>query len=126
LQGDATALFTMFRNVFGSVGISLSTAALTSRTQAHMAYLSYHMTRTNPNFNYTVTQISRAIQHLGSTASQAMQKALGQTYQALIAQAAFLAYKDVFFYCALVAFAFTPLTLFFSPVKKAAGPAGAH
>ncbi len=126
LQGDATALFTMFRNVFGSVGISLSTAILTSRTQAHMAYLSYHTTHTNPNFNAALAQIARAIQNLGSSAAQASQKAVGQAYQTLIAQAGFLAYKDVFLYCALVAFAFAPLTLFFSPVKKAGGPAGAH
>jgi MFS transporter, DHA2 family, multidrug resistance protein len=126
LQGDATALFTMFRNVAGSVGISLSTAAITSRTQVHMAYLSYHMTNTNPNFRDTVAQISRAIQNLGSSAAASAQSALGQTYQTLIAQAGFLAYKDVFLYCALVAFAFVPLTFFFSPVKRAGGPGAAH
>jgi MFS transporter, DHA2 family, multidrug resistance protein len=126
LQGDATALFTMFRNVAGSIGISLSTAAITSRTQVHMAYLSYHMTNTNPNFRDTVAQISRAIQNLGSSAAASAQSALGQTYQTLIAQAGFLAYKDVFLYCALVAFAFVPLTFFFSPVKRAGGPGAAH
>jgi DHA2 family multidrug resistance protein len=126
LQGDATALFTMFRNVAGSVGISLSTALITSRTQAHMAYLSYHMTNANPNFRATITQIARAIQNLGSSAAASAQSALGQAYQMLIAQAGLLAYKDVFLYCALVAFAFVPFTFFFSPVKKAGGPAAAH
>jgi hypothetical protein len=32
----------------------------------------------------------------------------------------------VFLYCALLAFAFTPLTFFFSGVKRAGGPPGAH
>ena len=126
LQGDATALFTMFRNVAGSVGISVSTAMITSRTQVHMAYLSYHMTNTNPNFRSIITQFSNAIQHLGSTAAAAAQSALGQTYQTLIAQAGLLAYKDVFLYCALLAFGFVPFTFFFSPVKKAGGPGAAH
>ena len=126
LQGDATALFTMFRNVAGSVGISVSTAMITSRTQVHMAYLSYHMTNTNPNFRSTITQFSSAIQHLGSTAAASAQSALGQTYQTLIAQAGLLAYKDVFLYCALLAFGFVPFTFFFSPVKKAGGPGAAH
>jgi DHA2 family multidrug resistance protein len=125
LQGDATALFTMFRNVAGSVGISVSTALITSRTQVHMAYLSYHMTNTNPNFSATVKQIARAIQGLGSSAAASAQNALGQTYQVLIAQAGLLAYKDVFLYCALLAFAFVPFTFFFSGVKKAGGPAAA-
>jgi DHA2 family multidrug resistance protein len=126
LQGDATALFTMFRNVAGSVGISLTTAMITSRTQAHMAYLSYHMTNTNPNFRSTITQFTNAIQNLGSSAAASAQSALGQTYQTLIAQAGLLAYKDVFLYCALLAFGFVPFTFFFSPVKKAGGPGAAH
>jgi DHA2 family multidrug resistance protein len=126
LQGDATALFTMFRNVAGSVGISLSTALITSRTQVHMAYLSYHMTNTNPNYRSFVTQFSDAIQHLGSTAAASAQSAVGQTYQTLIAQAGLLAYKDVFLYCAFLAFGFVPFTFFFSPVKKAGGPGAGH
>jgi MFS transporter, DHA2 family, multidrug resistance protein len=126
LQGDATALFTMFRNVAGSVGISLSTAVITSRTQVHMAYLSYHTSNADPNFRDTVGQIARAIQHLGSSAAASTQAALGQTYQTLIAQAGFLAYQDIFLYCALVAFAFVPFTFLFSPVKKAGGPGAAH
>ena len=126
LQGDATALFTMFRNVAGSVGISLSTAVITSRTQVHMAYLAYHTSNADPNFRDTVAQIARAIQNLGSSAAAATQSALGQTYQTLIAQAGLLAYEDVFLYCALLAFAFVPFTFFFSPVKKAGGPGAAH
>jgi MFS transporter, DHA2 family, multidrug resistance protein len=127
LQGDATALFTMFRNVFGSVGISVSTAMVTSRTQTHMAYLGYHSSHANPNFQEVLSQLTRAIEGLGSTASVATQKAFGQAYQTLIAQAGFLAYKDVFLYCALLAFAFAPMTFLFSGVKKAGGAApGAH
>ena len=127
LQGDATALFTMFRNVFGSVGISAATAMVTSRTQTHMAYLGYHSSQANPNFHAVLSQLTRAIQALGSTASVSAQKAFGQAYQILIAQAGFLAYKDVFLYCALLAFAFSPVTFFFSGVKKAAGASpGAH
>ncbi len=126
LQQDATALFTMFRNVLGSVGISVSTAIITSRTQTHMAYLAYHTSQTNPNFRDVLSQTTRAIQGLGSSASVAAQKAFGQTYQTLIAQASFLAYKDVFLYCALLALVFTPLTFLFSGVKKAGGAPGAH
>jgi len=125
LQGDATALFTMFRNVFGSIGISLSTAAIYSRTQVHMAYLSSHLSQANPNFRHALSQITTAIKGLGTATGDATRTAMGQAYQTLIAQAGFLAYMDVFLYCALVAFAFIPFTLLFSPVKKSGGP-GAH
>jgi MFS transporter, DHA2 family, multidrug resistance protein len=124
LQGDAAALFTMFRNVAGSVGISLATAAVTSRSQTHMAYLSEHLSNTDPGYTVTLSHFTTAIQNLGH-AVNATQIAMGRMYQVLLAQAAQLAYMDVFLYCALLAFAFVPFTFLFSPVKKA-GAAGGH
>ena len=98
LQGDATALFTMSRNVFGSVGVSLSTAAVATRTQVHMAYLSAHLSRANPNVQTTLSQIKTAIQTLSTVAGDATQAAMKQAYTTLVAQAGFLAYLDVFWY----------------------------
>jgi DHA2 family multidrug resistance protein len=126
LQGDAAALFTMFRNVAGSVGISVSTALVTSRTQVHMAYLSSHLSRADANFSNTLAKVTSAIRNFGEVPGNAAQTALGRTYQNLIAQAGLLAYMDVFLYCALLAFAYLPFTFLFSPVKKAAGAAGGH
>jgi DHA2 family multidrug resistance protein len=125
LQGDAAALFTMFRNVAGSVGISVSTALITSRTQTHMAYLSTHLSRSDSIFRNTLSQLANTIQNLGTTTGNASQAALGRAYQTLIAQAGLLAYMDVFLYCAVLAFAFVPFTFLFSPVKKA-GATGGH
>jgi DHA2 family multidrug resistance protein len=125
MQGDATALFTMFRNVAGSIGISLSTAIIATRTQAHMAYLSGHLSQSNSTFHNALSQLTTAVRSLGISAGDATQAALRQTYQTLVAQAGLLAYMDVFLYCALLAFAFVPLTFLFSPVKKSGG-AAAH
>jgi DHA2 family multidrug resistance protein len=126
LQGDATALFTMFRNVAGSVGISVSTALITSRTQIHMAHLAGHLNQASGNFQQTLQQFAAAIKTFSFALGDATQVALGRTYQGLIAQAGLLAYMDVFWYCALLAFAFLPFTLLFSPGKRAGGSAGAH
>ena len=126
MQGDAAALFTMFRNVAGSVGISISTAVVTSRTQVHMAYLSTHLSQSSANFTNTLAQLTSAIRNFSLAAGDAAQVAFGRTYQTLIAQAGFLAYLDVFLYCALLAFAYAPFTLLFSPIKKAGAPAGGH
>jgi DHA2 family multidrug resistance protein len=117
LQGDATALFTMFRNVSGSVGISLSTAMIQTRTQVHMAYLSSNLSQADPTFRQSLQQLTTAIQNLGTITANATQAAMHQTYTTLIAQAGFLAYKDVFLYCALLSFGFVPLTFLFAPVK---------
>ena len=125
LQGDATALFTMFRNVAGSIGISVSTALVVSRTQAHMAYLSGHLTPTDPNFQSTLSRVTNSIKQLGTVAGDATQAAMGHLYKTLISQASFLAYIDVFLYCAVLAFLFIPFTFLFSRAK-ASGSAGAH
>ncbi len=117
LQGDATALFTMFRNVAGSVGISVSTAAITSRTQIHTAYLAANLSQADPTFRETLSHVSAAIKNLGTVAGDATQAAMGQIERTLIAQAGLLAYMDVFLYCAILAFLFVPLTFLFSPVK---------
>jgi MFS transporter, DHA2 family, multidrug resistance protein len=125
LQGDATALFTMFRNVAGSIGISVSTALIVSRTQTHMAYLSAHMSRSNPNFSLDLARLMNSIQALGTYAGDAASLAAGSLYKTLISQASFLAYIDVFSCCALLSYAFIPFTFLFSPVK-ASGNAGAR
>jgi len=117
LQGDATALFTMFRNVAGSIGISVSTAAITARTQVHTAYLAANLSHADPTFRDTLSRVSAAIKNLGTFAGDATQAAMGQIERTLLAQAALLAYMDVFLYCAILAFLFVPLTFLFSPVK---------
>ncbi len=126
LQGDAAALFTMFRNVAGSVGISLATATITSRTQTHMAYLGAHLTPSDWRYQLTISQLAQAIRSYSTSIGSATSAAVGRTYSNLIAQAGLLAYMDVFLYCAIIAFAFVPFTFFFSPVKKAGGGEGGH
>jgi DHA2 family multidrug resistance protein len=117
MQGDATALFTMFRNVAGSIGISVSTALVSTRTQVHMAYLSTHLSDSSAVFRQTLSQITAAVRSLGTIAGSASQAASYRVYETLLGQAALLAYIDVFLYCALMAFAFVPLTFLFLPVK---------
>ncbi|MGA2551638.1 MAG: DHA2 family efflux MFS transporter permease subunit [Burkholderiaceae bacterium] len=125
LNGDGAALFTMFRNVAGSIGISLSTALITTRTQVHMAYLSEHLTPLSSAYNNTLSSIAAAVRDIGQTVGDPIQTAMGTIYQSLLTQAAILAYLDVFAACALFAWAFIPFTFLFSPVKAAGGP-GAH
>src|SRR5580658_8679529 len=43
LNGDGAALFAMFRNIFGSIGIALGTSQVTERTQVHQSYLAQWM-----------------------------------------------------------------------------------
>jgi len=123
-NSDASALFTMFRNVAGSIGISLATAAITERTQVNMAHMVGNMSTLNANYNNTVNQITQAYINLGQTAHQAASSATGMMYTTFITQSTVRAYMDVFSYVGLFALCFVPVAFFFTPAKASGG--GAH
>ncbi len=126
LNGDGTALFTMFRNVFGSIGISLATAMITERTQAHQAQLSKWATPFHEPFNQLVASYQRTLEAMGHAAGAAHDIAVGQVYQAFRTQAQVLGYADVFLYAGIVAFCVVPFCFFLTGKKAAGGAASAH
>ena len=123
-NADASALFTMFRNVAGSIGISLATAAIVERTQANMAHMVVHMTPLNPNYNDSIQRLTHTLMDMGQTMQQAMTTATGLMYKQFISQSTILAYLDVFGAVAIFALCFVPVTFFFSPVKASGGGGG--
>jgi MFS transporter, DHA2 family, multidrug resistance protein len=106
LNGDGAALFAMFRNIFGSIGISLATSQVTERSQIHQSYLSL-----------------RAMGRVGAAAHDA---AVGRVYQVFRTQAAVLGYRDVYFDCAIVAFLVVPLCFLLSPKIGGMRAGGGH
>lgn len=122
LNNDASALFTMFRNVAGSIGISLSTALIRERSQAWMAHLSGHLSPLSQNYQDTLARNAQTImEQSGVPLAQAMQTATGHLYETFVSQATILAYIDVFGLLACFCAAFAPLALFFSPAKASGG-----
>ncbi|CAM2141682.1 MFS transporter, DHA2 family, multidrug resistance protein [Pararobbsia alpina] len=126
LNNDASALFTMFRNVAGSIGISVATAAIRERTQARMAHLSGHLSPFSQNYQDTLHQTAQTVTQItGQPPALAMQTATGRLFETYVSQATVLAYSDVFAYCAIFCALVVPFTFLFSPVK-ASGQAGGH
>jgi DHA2 family multidrug resistance protein len=123
LNNDASALFTMFRNVAGSIGISVSTALVRERAQARMAHLASHMTPLSQNFTDALNTRAATLASLaGQPPTQALKTANGMLYQTFISQATILAYVDVFAMLAVLCALCVPLMFFFSPVKAAGRP----
>ena len=124
LNGDAAALYTMFRNVAGSIGISTATALITQRTQTREAYMSRWLTPLNQPYE-TLLQHDRAtLFSMGHAASTTQATATGLIYQTFHQQASVLAYADVFNICAVAAFTIVPFTFLFSNYKPGAGARG--
>ncbi len=124
LNGDAAALYTMFRNVSGSIGISAATAMVTQRTQVRTAHLVKHLTPFNPAYNETIQRNAQTLLSLGRAAATTTDIATGMIYQTLRTQAQVLAYSDVFMFCAVGAFCVVPFAFLFSNVKASGGGGG--
>ncbi len=110
-SGDAAALNTMFRNVFGSVGISTGTALVQQSTQARSSHLSAWMTPLYPPFQALQEQYERTLIGLGRAAKMAQQEATAQIYQVFREQSQVLAYNDVYLLFAVLAFCMVPFGL---------------
>ncbi len=114
LNGDGAAVNIMFRNIFGSIGISLATASVTERSQVHQSYLAEHLTPLNPAYNALVEANNQAIASAGHPPGVT---AAGLIYQTLHTQAQILSYADLFMICAVIAFVIAPFAFLFTGSK---------
>jgi len=126
LSGDATALFSMFRNVFGSIGISLSTAQITQRSQVHQNYLSQWASPFHQPYQELIASYEHTLRTMGRAAGAVHDIAVGRVYLMFRSQATVLAYSDVFFYCAIVAFLMVPFCFLVSAKTGDGRPGGVH
>ena len=124
LSGDGAALFSMFRNVSGSVGIAVATSLVTDRGQVRQAYLSEWASPFHQPYNTLVAQYETALTAMGRAANSAHQAAVGEVYQVFRTQVAVLAYSDVFLFFSFLAFCAVPFCFLIS-ARKAGGSVGA-
>ena len=113
LTADATALYSMFRNISGSIGIAIVTAIGAERLQAHRAHLAEHMSPFDQPYRELLSRHTHALEALGQTPGGAHDAAMGLINQTLNQQAAILSYSDLYAYSAVAAFCVVPLTLLF-------------
>ena len=123
-RSDGAALYSMFRNVFGSVGISLSTALVTERTQANQAHLSTWATPLHDGYNLYNQASEAALLSLGRAQNMLHDQAVSHTYRTYLRQAAVLAYSNVFLYASVIAFLVVPFCLLISKKTAQGGCAG--
>ncbi len=125
LNGDAAALFSMARNVFGGVGISISTALITQHEQIRQSYLVDRLSPGNQPYQVLLQQVQQGLVNAGHSVAQAAQMAPGQIFQMLRGQEAVLAYSDVFLITGCMSLVMIPTALLMSGIKvKSSG--GGH
>ncbi len=126
LNGDASALFTMGRNVIGAIGISVANSQVTERTQIREAYLARWATPFRYQYNNLIDHYRQTAQAAGVARGLLSSTAVNQAHSTFIEQAQILAYNDVFSMVGILSFVVTPLCLLFAPSKAGGRGGGGH
>ena len=95
-SNSVAGMINFMRNIGSSVGTSMVTTIIARRSQFHQSILVGHATSTNQGYYRLVSGLTARFLRLGQSPPDAQAHALARAYQSLQAQAATLAYIDVF------------------------------
>jgi DHA2 family multidrug resistance protein len=93
---NATALFSVVRNIGGSAGVAISTTLLTRRAQMHQSVLVANTNVWAPETTERLRTWTQHFQAQGADAVTAGQQAVAMLYRETLAQAQVLAFMDDF------------------------------
>src|SRR3989442_11819754 len=122
---NATAVYSMARNLGGSVGIAVVTTLLAQRSQLHQTTLVSHITAWDPATRERLARWATHFATRGSDTFTAERQAMAMLYRETVAQAQLLAYADDFWLLAVMFTAGSPFPPFVRPVPVAPPPAAA-
>lgn len=115
----ASSLFSLARNMGGSVGIATATTIYSRGQQSHQATLTQHLSALDPNVQLAISERVSALTARGVPLAEAQQSALGQLNRVLFTQSAMLAFLDVFLVLGLALVLTAWLPLITRPIKRA-------
>jgi len=120
--GNAAGLYNLFRNVGGSIGISMVNTIIARHAQLHQNELVRSVTSSSVTVQNQLHALQQYLQSQGSGPVEAMQKAYALIGRQVEAQALLWSYVDDFRYMALMCFASIPVVFL---LKKAVARRGA-
>ncbi len=120
--GNASGLYNLFRNVGGSVGISVVNTIVARHEQLHQNELVHSLAPEGVPFQNQLHSLEQYLYVQGYGPVESMRKAYALIGDQLTAQARLWSYVDDFRYLALVCFACIPIVFM---LKKAVGRRGA-
>jgi DHA2 family multidrug resistance protein len=106
--GNASGLYNLFRNLGGSVGISLVETIIARNVQVHRTYLTHSITERNPVFRDAASALHGLLE-LHSSPVGAVRRTLDIVELNLNRQATLLSYIDDFRYLAIACFLTVPI-----------------
>jgi len=128
-MGNATSLFSLMRNLGGSVGIAVVATTLSRRTQVHTNLMGGNVDAYSATARQAMDGARALFMSRGSDWYTASQQAFGAIWGNVLRQSSMVAFVDVFQILALVFLAAVPLVLFMRRPKTTGRPdpsAAAH
>jgi DHA2 family multidrug resistance protein len=107
---NATAVYSMMRNVGASIGIAVVTTLLAQRSQMHQSQLVSHISTWDEETRARLAQWTSHFLSQGADDFTAQRRAMAMLYRETVAQAQLLAYADDFWLLAVM-FAAVPFVL---------------
>jgi DHA2 family multidrug resistance protein len=116
------------RNIGSSVGTSIVTTMIVRQSQFHQAMLVSNTSMGNPTFRNAMNGLTQQLTHAGLSLHEAHRQALARVYASVQAQAATLAYVDIYWILcvAAVIMFFLSFVLRRNDPRAKRGPASAH
>jgi DHA2 family multidrug resistance protein len=123
--GNASGIFNLFRNVGGSIGISVAQTLLVRRADVHQNEIVNSVPVTGQQFQNSLGATRQALTGFFGP-SNTLAPAQATLYQQLNRQASLWAFVDVFRWLSLLCFLCVAIVWLFRKVKPGKAPAGAH
>ena len=123
--GNASGIYNLFRNIGGSIGISVASTLLTRRADLHQNELINSIPRTGQQFQNHLSSAQHALSGTFGGANT-LGPAQATLYQQLQRQASEWAFVDVFRWLSLLCFFCVAIVWMLKRVKPGKAPAAAH
>lgn len=120
--GNASGLYNLFRNIGGSIGISVVNTIVARHEQTHRNEMVRHIDPGRVSVHGALAGLNQFLVVQGASPPDALRRAYGLFNGAMNAQARLWSYVDDFRYMALACFACIPIVF---TLKKAVGRRGA-
>lgn len=125
LSNKASAIFSLSRNLGGSIGIALVYSYVANQKQVHQSGIASDVHASSTVHQGHLASYTQTVQDAGYSSVQAGQIAFSKMYQELVHQASVLAYNDAFLVVAYTMLGMAVVSLVLLPMRKKA-PAGAE
>jgi MFS transporter, DHA2 family, multidrug resistance protein len=123
--GNASGIYNLFRNIGGSIGISVASTLLTRRADVHQNEILNSVPITGQQFQNNLGAAQHSLTNFFGTANT-LAPAQTTLYQQLLRQASQWAFVDVFRWLSLLCFFCVGIVWLLKKVKPGKAPAAAH